>query len=54
MTKEPLLPVDFIDVDVVSEFDIDCSPDGVIISDPWDAPELEVEERQVAWKGRYH
>ena len=52
-TTEPLMPVDFIDVDLVNEGDLVPSGDGVIINDPWDAPELELEDGQVAWKGGY-
>ena len=52
-TTEPLMPVDFIDVDLVNEVDLVPSGNGVIINDPWDAPELEVDDGQVAWKGGY-
>ena len=51
-TKEPLVPpVDFIDVDLANGVDLVPSGDAVIINDPWDAPELDVDDDQVAWKG---
>ena len=43
--------VDFIDVDLANDVYLVPSGDAVIINDPWDAPELEVDDDQVAWKG---
>ncbi len=57
--QQPFLrtePQDFIELDFTPEENDDLVPSrgGVIINDPWDAPELDTEEPQEAWKGECH